>query len=365
MNDTPPAMNPSFTLPAAHATSAPDAERNPASAPVAAADFDSLSASPLAAPQALSLPSVDTPWRYAWSYGLAVLSSLMGDHHMHAAAAGTYTAAVHISARLQRRWRAVFDVPARAVASVPLMTNQSVGTLMYARLFADLGLNMRHLLHLQHRSTHHAGVQACARSSQQQLSCRVQRVLRLAEDRVLVEVCTEVHGSDGERLSTIEDGFIVRHLPSADLAGLPSDRSVLRELLGLRRRLPRLSTTEGQALVAEMDVPGRMGLAYGRISGDMNPVHTCRLGAWLFGLKRPFLQGLGLRNLVVRHLAELGAPVDRLQLTFAAPAPLGQRLLLVVDGGEVEVQDAQGRLVAFGSVAAACSQVDEALKKAA
>jgi len=67
----------------------------------------------------------------------------------------------------------------------------------------------------------------------------------------------------------------------------------------------------------------------------------------------------------VRHLAELGAPVDRLQLTFAAPAPLGQRLLLVVDGGEVEVHDAQGRLVAFGSVAAACSQVDEALKQAA
>lgn len=364
MNDTQPAMNPSFALPAAHAAQVSPAERNPAPA----ASVDALSASPLAAPQVLNLPSVDTPWRYAWAYGVAVVSSLMGDHHMHAAAAGTYTAAVHISARLQRRWRAVFDVPARAVARVPLMSNQSVGTLMYARLFADLGLNLRHLLHLQHRSTHHASVQVCARASQQQLGCRVQRVLRLAEDRVLVEVCTEVHAADGQRLITIEDGFIVSQLPSADLAGLPSDRAVLRELLGLRRRQPRLSTTQGQALVAEMEVPGCMGLAYGRISGDMNPVHTCRLGAWLFGLKRPFLQGLGLRNLVVRHLAELGAPVDRLQLTFAAPALLGQHLLLVVDGGEVEVHDAQGRLVAFGSVSADGRQADvcpEAALKAA
>jgi hypothetical protein len=352
MNTSPPAMNHAFALTAAHATSPGGAEHGATDAPAPAA-VASLALSP-AAPQVLSLPSVDSPWRYAWAYGRAALSGLMGGHRMHPAAAGAYTAQVRISARLQRRWRAVFDVPARAVASVPLMANQSVGTLMYARLFADLGLNLRHLLHLHHRSTHHAGVRACTRSSRQQLSCHVQRVLRLSEDRVLVEVHTEVHDADGERLSSIEDGFVVSQLPSADLAGLPSDRVVLRELLGLRRRQPRLSITEGQALVAEMDVPGCMGLAYGRISGDMNPVHTCRLGARLFGVKRPFLQGLGLRNLVVRHLAELGAPVDRLQLTFAAPALLGQHLLLVVDGAEVEVHDAQGRLVAFGSVAA-CS----------
>ena len=97
-----------------------------------------------------------------------------------------------------------------------------------------------------------------------------------------------------------------------------------------------------------MDVPRQMGLDYGRISGDMNPVHTCRLGAWLFGLKRPFLQGLALRNLVVRHLAELGVSVEHLKLTFASPAYLGQTLLLVVDSGALEVHDAQGRLVAFG-----------------
>jgi MaoC like domain len=365
MNTTPPAMNPSFALTVAHATSPGGADRSamPNSAAPAPTQAAALTSAP-AVPKVLNLPSVDTPWRYAWAYGRAALSSLLGGHRMHAAAAGAYTAPVHISARLQRRWRAVFDVPARAVASVPLMTNQSVGTLVYAQLFADLGLNLRHLLHLQHRSTHHAGVRACTRSQQQMLHCRVKRVLRLAEDRVLVEVCTEVHDADGERLSTIEDGFIVSQLPTDDLAGLPSDRSVLRDLLGLRRRLPRLSTTEGHALVAEMEVPGRMGLAYGRISGDMNPVHTCRLGAWLFGLKRPFLQGLGLRNLVVRHLAELGAPVDRLQLTFAAPALLGQHLLLVVDGGDVEVHDAQGRLVAFGSVGAAWRQADQGQKAA-
>ncbi|EFX59983.1 hypothetical protein DAPPUDRAFT_280024 [Daphnia pulex] len=96
-----------------------------------------------------------------------------------------------------------------------------------------------------------------------------------------------------------------------------------------------------------------MGRAYGLLSGDLRPIHSGRLGAWLLGSKRPVLQEMALRHLVVRHLVELGTPVQRLHLTFAAPVTLGQSLLLVVSGREFEVQDAQGRLVAFGSNAAA------------
>ena len=320
----PPAMDHTLTLPAAQAAPAHPARHT------------------------LALPSVSEPWRYAWAYGRKALASVFGAHRLRAAGSRVYHAPVHISPRLALRWRALFDVPARAAASVPLLANQSVGTLLYSQLFADLGINLRHLLHLQHRTLHHASVAVCAKARQQQLTCRVQRVLRLGEDRVLVEVQTLVSAADGSLLSQVEDGFLVRGLPAVDLAGLPSDRGLLRELLGLRRRLPRLSVTDGEARVSAMHVPRQMGLDYGRISGDMNPVHTSRLGAWLFGLKRPFLQGLALRNLVVRHLAELGVAVEHLSLTFASPAYLGQTLLLVVDSDALEVHDAKGRLVAFG-----------------
>jgi len=302
-------------------------------------------------PLTLALPSVSEPWRYALAYGRLALASLIGPHRLRLQGLRpdhAYHAPVHISPRLAHRWRALFDVPARAAATVPLLANQSVGTLLYSQLFADLGLNLRHLLHLHHRTLHHASVADCAKSRQQQLRCRVQRVLRLGEDRALVDVQTQVLAPDGTLLSQVEDGFLVRGLPSADLAPLKADRALLRDVLGLRRRLPRLSSSEGQARVSAMEVSHGMGLDYGRISGDMNPVHTCSLGAWLFGLKRPFLQGLALRNLVVRHLAELGASVEHLSLTFASPAYLGQTLLLVADSGALEVHDAKGRLVAFG-----------------
>ena len=304
---------------------------------------------PLTLSLTLALPSVSEPWRYALAYGRLALASLVGPHRVRLQGLRTYHAPVHISPRLAHRWRALFDVPARAAATVPLLANQSVGTLLYSQLFADLGLNLRHLLHLQHRTVHHASVADCAKSRTQHLRCRVQRVLRLGEDRALVEVQTQVLAPDGTLLSQVEDGFLVRGLPGADVAALTADRAKLRDVLGLRRRLPRLSTADGQARVSAMDVPHGMGLAYGRISGDMNPVHTSTLGAWLFGLKRPFLQGLALRNLVVRHLAEMGFSVEQLSLTFASPAYLGQTLLLVVDSGALEVHDAKGRLVAFGA----------------
>ena len=300
-------------------------------------------------PLTLSLPSVSEPWRYALAYGRLALGSLIGPHRLRPQGLRAYHAPVHITPLLANRWRALFDVPSRATATVPLLANQSVGTLLHSQLFADLGINLRHLMHLHHRTVHHASVADCATARQQQLRCRLQRLRRVGEDRVLVDVQTQVLAPDGTLLSVVEDGFLVRGLPGADLAPLTADRSLLRDVLGLRRRFPRLSTRDGQARVSAMAVPHGMGLDYGRISGDLNSVHTSTLGAWLFGLKRPFLQGLALRNLVVRHLVELGASVEHLGLTFASPAHLGQTLLLVVDNGALEVHDARGRLVAFGA----------------
>lgn len=340
MNAPDTAVDPSLTLTLTLPLAAADA-RAPAEPPTGD-DFVQL-----------NLPSVDQPWNYAWAFARATVNGWRGSHRLDTRAPRHYRASVQISPRLERRWRALFDVPARACKRVPLLTNQSVSTLMVSQLFADLGINLRQLSHVQHRTAHHADVATCARASSQELQCHVKRILRLGEDRVLVEVQTQVRDTRGQLLSQVDDGFVVGGLPPSDLAGLPSDRNLLRELLGLRRRLPRLSVSEGDALVSEMPVQGSMGRAYGRLSGDVSAVHMGCLGAWLLGLKRPLLQGLALRNLVVRHLVELGAPVERLRLTLAAPAVLGQSLLLVLSGHEFEVQDADGRLVAFGTNAAA------------
>lgn len=300
--------------------------------------------------RSLELPGIDSTWRYAWAQARTTGASLLSPHGLRRGSACSYSATAHISLRLAHRWRALFDVPSRAASRVPLLSSESVGTLLQARLMADLGFQPRRVTHQRHRTILHAGVQALAGSRQQRLSCHLHRMLRLSEDRLLVELRTVVHDDQGQLLCEIDDGFLVDRLPPEQLAGLPSDRALLRELLGVRCRLPRLSTVVGEARLSEMPVPDSMGRRYGRIAGSFNPLHCCRLGAWLMGASRPCLQTQALRNLVVRHLAELGVAMDWLALTFVAPARLGQTLMLAVDGAEIEVHDAKGHLVAFGTV---------------
>lgn len=301
------------------------------------------------APLPLSLPSVDQPLRYAWNCTVSALAGLWGAHRLRPKAARSYSARVRIGARQARRWQALFDVPARATALVPLQRHSSVGKLLQAHLLTELGLQRRHLVHLRHRTTHHAPVALCAKARDLRLDCSAPRILRLGEDRALVQLHTRVLAADGQLLSVLDDDFVVKALPLSDLQTLPSDPALLRDLLGLRRRLPQLCASDERAQVSKMQVPLNMGWRYGAVAGELRPSRTCPVAAWLLGLQRPCLQDGALRNLVVRHLAEMGRPLEQLSLTFASRAHLGQRLLLVACDAAFEVHDAQGRLVAFGN----------------
>lgn len=303
-----------------------------------------------AEPVALALPSVEQGWRYAARYWAATLGNLLRPHRLRPERARRYSATVAISDVLAARWHRLFGID--GASGVPMLYNQSVGTLLYTAVFADLGINFRHLLHVQHRTVHHAGAAACAAARQQRLVCGLKRALRLGEDRALVELETQILGADGALLATVVDAFMVRQLPAGDMRHLPSDRAVTRDLVGLRRRRSQVDGGSGSAWRRPLPLDRHLGCAYGDVSGDRNPVHTTALGARLFGVPRPFLQGLGLRSLVVRELALDGAAIDRLEMSFASPAYLGQMLGLVVDGTTFEVQDAAGTLIAFGTVGA-------------
>ncbi len=297
---------------------------------------------------ALELPSAEQPLRYAAAYWHGALASLAGPHRLHRGVVQRYCASVDIGAGLVQRWHRLFGEGADTGAGLPYLCNQSVGTLLYLRLFRDLGINLRHLLHLHHATLHSAGASALAAAPRQRLVCGVQRLLRMGEDKALVVLQTLVQDEQGRELAQLEDSFLVRRLPRADVAALPADRSVMRGLVGLRHRQPQLRLSGAGTATRWLKLPRQLGRAYGRVSGDMNPVHTSALLARLFGCRRSFLQGLGVRHLLLRHLAEMGLPLQRLNITFASPALLGSTLALVVQDGRFELRESGGRLVAYG-----------------
>lgn len=301
---------------------------------------------------ALKLPGIEQGLRYGISYWTGTLGNLLTTHRLKTAHTRRYTANVDISNRLHELWHRLFDVKPEGTTAVPFLYNQSVGTLLYTRVFADLGINFRHLLHVKHETSHVAGVPQYASARQQRLDCGVKQLSRLGEDKALVDVETRIHGACDTLLSVIQDRFLIRKLPVRDLASLRRDPTAVREMLALRRCASALTPQTEGIRHCSMPVPQDMGRLYGQVSGDMNPVHTTKFGARLFGVPRPFLQGLGVRNLAIRHMATMGVPLDHLSLTFASPAYLGQTLRLLFRDGRFEVQDSRQQIVAYGTASA-------------
>lgn len=306
----------------------------------------------LAAPTALpltTLQGLDSPWRYALNYWVGTARNLTRPHRLAAHARPSRSAPVRVSEAQRTAWLTLFGSEPQVQA--PLLFNQRVGTLLYTQLFADMQMNFRHLLHLQHEVNHVAGPAACAASQEQELVCRVSDVRRVFGNKAVITICTEVLQAShlgGATLSLIHDRFLIRELPPADLDGLHTDRTLMRLLMGLRRRRPSVGRASPAVWSEPIALPKDMGRRYGQISGDCNPVHTTGWIARLFGLKRPFAQGLALRNAVVARLAALGVELGRFEMTFASPAWLGQTLELRLADGRFELIGSQGELVAFG-----------------
>lgn len=99
---------------------------------------------------------------------------------------------------------------------------------------------------------------------------------------------------------------------------------------------------------ADLSVPGNIGRRYGRVSGDMNPIHLSALSARLFGFRRAIAHGLWTK---ARALAALlpAAPVGQaaVAVEFKTPLLLPARASLwtthSAGGACFEVRDANGQ----------------------
>jgi acyl dehydratase len=284
-----------------------------------------------------------------------MVRNLTGPHTLRPTGAVSCAAAVCVTDAVRARWQRLFDATAmdsERRVPVPYLYNQSVGTLLYTRVIAGMGINFRHLLHVQHETKHWAPVNEWVSTNEQELHVSVRGAWRLGDGKALVALRIAIHRTrreGGKLLGTVNDRFIIRHVPEADLAALPTGRALLRNLAELRRRDPVLDATAPDSVVGSIRLAADMGKQFGSVSGDFNPVHTTRLAARLFGVKKPFLQGLGVRNAVIRQLAIHGRPLTRFNISFASPAYLGQVLRLVMVGDEFEVVDERNVVVAFGA----------------
>ena len=301
-------------------------------------------------PVLLKLPAVDQKIRYAFAYWPLTLRNLLLPHRLRPDAARRYAAPIVITSQLREAWHALYQTPDQQ-QPVPYLYNQSVGTLMYLKIFRDLGINFQNVRHASHTVEHPLGTEAFATSNHQTIICAVDGCWKIDDRKVLIDLHTEVRsGENGQLLlASIIDSFVILRTAPSATERLPTiDR---RKMLRLAAAAPRRKSTgprPAPRAIVQFDAPHDLGRRYGKVSGDNNPVHTSRLASSLFGIPRPFMQGLCLRNAVIGALASHGTPAETLSMSFISPAILGQTFNIHIHNADFEVQDQAGVTVSLG-----------------
>jgi hypothetical protein len=297
----------------------------------------------------LSLPSPEAALVYGWRWWADTLPGLLGRHRLFPRRAGRYAARFQASDGLRGRYGELFDLrPAGPDSDSPFLLAQGVITLLQSRIWSDLGINRRHLQHLRHRLRPLAGAVVSSSTPTQVLDCRLQRVVRITPTEVLALLETRICDDDGRPLALVEDAYVVRDLQVAYAVQATEDDLLRRAVSRMRRRIAEIDPRQHGVRTRQLYIAPDAGRRFARLSGERSPVHSSRLGARLMGQRRPFVQGMYLRNLIARELAEWGLAPGSLQLTFTGKACLGHTLRLMLQDDAFEVVDERGHLVAFG-----------------
>ncbi len=162
-------------------------------------------------------------------------------------------------------------------------------------------------------------------------------------------VPSQVYDSSGSRIRNYRDFFVILNLEPEYVEALREARRYghrdAAEFHGLANRTAQLGDHSKRVAI---EVPDDMGMRYGKVSGDLNLIHTTHLAARLFGHPRPFVQGLCTANWVLQHLTSEYGPPQAVRVTFSQRVFVGQTVELRHTAKEFEICDPKGALLAFG-----------------
>lgn len=262
----------------------------------------------------------------------------------------TYEAPFSMTADQRARWWELFGTTPAAGPHVPFMYCSTTGTMLLMKAVGDVGVNLRHLLHLN-GEMHFDPERILVPDEPYRMVLRLDDIVPMGTDRIALVVIYRVYDPAGRLRYSTKEFFLIRHLDPEYLDALRKapgyGRHPTSHLEGITRRPSELGVEHRVAL---LPVPDDMAVRYGKISGDPSMWHTTPLAAKLFGFGKPFIQGLCTTNYLMSALTNAGlGPVQSLNVTYARHVFVGTTMDLRASGGRFEIVDSQGKLLAYGS----------------
>jgi acyl dehydratase len=180
-------------------------------------------------------------------------------------------------------------------------------------------------------------------------------VFAVRSDRAVLELSATIFDEAGATCTKHLEHFMVTHLKKNQLEllkekplGKHHKDTCLIKPTTYKRRL--------KGKVTPLEISPNMGVDYGKISGDLNIVHTTHLAARLMGYPKAFIQGFCTVNLLLGQLAgAMNLSLKELHCTFARPIFVGETVYFSHEHDRFELVNNRGKVVAYGLSLEDCS----------
>jgi hypothetical protein len=216
------------------------------------------------------------------------------------------------------------------------------------RILSDLGINFKFLRHLKNEL--YFKQPSIKSDAVYSYFTEISEIIPVREDRVVLEMSTIIQDVWEQCVCVQKDYWIILELPvekvkqATAMFNLPAHQA--HQFQTVRERNSALKG----ALTIPIDIPNNMGMEYGKVSGDLNPIHLTTFMAKLFGFEKPFIQGFCTVNYAIKHFTLISGCTPReLCTTFVAPVFAGQTVELSYNAEAFEICDTNGKLLASGT----------------
>jgi methyltransferase (TIGR00027 family) len=302
-------------------------------------------------PIKVQAPDLTHTRSYMSKYYSTVLRNVLGSHQLLTEARfPTYQSQLRVSREDQKRWFELLGAT-EAEERAPFPYYIQNGTFVLMNAVNEIGINFRHLLHLKVEMAIATDGPPLQPETDYTTTSRVVDMIHLSKDRVAL-VWQSRFERDGQLVMTMKDYFAILNIAPEYVEALKNNERYgmhdAAQFAGIRKREAKLRSAPLSARVTFPLEPDT-GVRFGRVSGDMNPVHTNRLAARMFGYPRPFVQGLYTASMVLKTLTgRTTKSLSGFSIIFCNPAFLEQTMTLAWSDAEFEVWDEQDTIVACG-----------------
>jgi hypothetical protein len=288
-------------------------------------------------------PTSSSSLGYATRFYMKVFQSLKADELLNLGAeVAPLKTNWYLTEKVTQRWHKVFNYQGEAPQAFTYSAPAGVWALI--QVLEDLGIKFSRIMHLRSHLllTSPEGFEVNAHYT---TSVRYIGARPLKTRSVALIFRSDVRDIRGREIMQLEDELYVGGLPAEFVAQLSNEH------LHVNMAEPNdISIDNPIADQIPITIGRRLGSQYGKLSGDLNPLHISSVGARLLGHSGSFIQGLCTANLL---LATLGShwrrSVRSLSMEFKRPVAQPAKLTLICTLDQFSLIDAKKRVLVTGS----------------